>query len=57
MMVPPAAVEGGDDERSDVIPVLQSEPSVTTGLFRISYEPPYHAIDVRGESGEFGWVV
>jgi hypothetical protein len=56
-MVPPAAVEGGDDERSDVIPVLQSEPSVTTGLFRISYEPPYHAIDVRGESGEFGWVV
>jgi hypothetical protein len=32
-----------------VIPVLQYEPTETTGPFTISYEPPYHAGGASGE--------
>jgi hypothetical protein len=28
-----------------VIPVLQYEPTKTTGPFTITYEPPYHTLD------------
>jgi len=40
-----------------VIPILQYEPTETTGPFPITYEPPCFSIEVRTESGEFGRVI
>ena len=40
-----------------VIPLLQYEPTRTTGPFQIAYDPPYFSMEVRAENGEFGWVV